>query len=506
MAKKSRKNYRGNRERRTMPAWAAQIEQQQGNTMEIPVEFARELLKQAIYNPKVSTSKKSYTYSLYTKENIVNWLQAPSSSSNEKSLRDASNYMYLSSMHYNRLLNYYAGLYVGAYVITPLGFNSSDVKDNFDKQYRKVAKALELMNIPQLLRSELLIALRDGAFYGILVSDSNTAFVQKIDPDYCRITAICDGSFVYQVDMSKISSKLEFYPAEFTEMYSRYLATGNQWQEVPINISVCIKADDTLVDYTIPPFAAVMPSLYTIANTESLQETATELNNYKLLLGKIPLDDRGRPLMGENMVNKYYRHVANAVDENVGVAISPFDFKDFNFNGNNGVKEVDNLANAVANFWSTAGTSGLLHGRENDTSGVTQLAIKNDETYVLGMLQQFERIINRYLKSNFSGTTRFKISMPPITVFNRGEFLKYYKESASFGIGKSYYAAALGLSQQDVAGLAYLEKNLIPFDDLEPLKSSYTESAGDAGRPEMDATELSDGGMEARDNDTNANR
>ena len=286
MAKKSRKNYRGNRERRTMPAWAAQIEQQQGNTMEIPVEFARELLKQAIYNPKVSTSKKPYTYSLYTKENIVNWLQAPSSSSNEKSLRDASNYMYLSSMHYNRLLNYYAGLYVGAYVITPLGFNSSDVKDNFDKQYRKVAKALELMNIPQLLRSELLIALRDGAFYGILVSDNNTAFVQKIDPDYCRITAICDGSFVYQVDMSKISSKLEFYPAEFTEMYSRYLATGNQWQEVPINISVCIKADDTLVDYTIPPFAAVMPSLYTIANTESLQETATELNNYKLLLGK----------------------------------------------------------------------------------------------------------------------------------------------------------------------------------------------------------------------------
>ena len=106
MAKKSRKNYRGNRERRTMPDWAAQIEQQQGNTMEIPVEFARELLKQAIYNPKVSTSKKSYTYSLYTKENIVNWLQAPSSSSNEKSLRDASNYMYLSSMHYNRLLNY----------------------------------------------------------------------------------------------------------------------------------------------------------------------------------------------------------------------------------------------------------------------------------------------------------------------------------------------------------------------------------------------------------------
>lgn len=506
MAKRSRRNYRGNQYRRTAPVWQEQILQEKGEMMEIPVEFARELLKQTTYNPRSASSKKSYSYSLYTKENITSWLQNPSSGSNEKSLRDASNFMYLSSMHYNRLLNYYAGLYIGAYVVTPLGFNDAEVKDNFKKQYRRVVKALELMNIPQLLRSELLVALRDGAFYGILLSDNNTAFVQKIDPDYCKITAICDGSFVYQVDMSKIANKLEFYPAEFTEMYSRYLATGNQWQEVPINISVCIKADDTLVDYTTPPFAAVMPSLYTIANTEALQETATVLNNYKLLLGKIPLDDRGRPLMSEGMVTKYYRQIANAVDENVGVAVAPFDFKDFNFNGTNGVKEVDNLSNAVANFWSTAGTSGLLHGRENDTSGVTQLAIKNDETYVLGMLQQFERIINRYLKSNFSGTTKFKITMPPITVFNRGEFLKYYKEASSFGIGKSFYSAALGIPQQDIAGLAYLEKNLVPFDKLEPLKSSYTESAGEAGRPEMETTELSDGGMEARDNDTNANR
>lgn len=505
MARRNR-NHRGNRNRPAAPARSWNNPIPRDGVMEMPIQFARELLRQATYNPRNSSSKKSYSYSNYTKENIISWLQSPSSSSNEKSLRDASNYMYLSSMHYNRLLNYYAGLYIGAYIITPLGFNDTEVKDNFERQYRRVAKALELMNIPQLLRSEMLVALRDGAFYGVLLSDNTTAFVQKIDPDYCKITAICDGSFVYQVDMSKIANKLEFYPAEFTEMYNQYLATGNQWQEVPINISVCIKADDTLVDYSIPPFAAVMPSLYTIANTESLQETSTVLNNYKMLIGKIPLDDRGRPLMSDDIINKYYYHVANAIDENVGLAISPFDWKDFNFNGTNGTREVDDLSNAIANFWSTAGTSGLLHGRENDTSGVTQLAIKNDETYVLGMLQQFERIINRYLKTNFSGTTKFKVTMPPITVFNRGEFLKYYKESSSFGLGKSYYAAALGIPQQDVAGLAYLEKNLVPFDKLDPMKSSYTESSDGAGRPEMDTTELSDGGMEARDNDTNANR
>lgn len=477
------------------------------DVVEVPSVFARELLRQLTYNPRVSSSKKSYTYSIYTKENILQWLQSPSSASNEKNLRNASNYMYISSMHYNRLLNYYAGLYTGAYVISPLSFNADDVKDNFVKQYRRVAKALELMNIPHILRSILLTTLRDGAFYGVLWSDNNSAFIQRIDPDYCRITSICDGSFLYKVDMTKISSKLEYYPAEFTEMYANYLRTGDQWQEVPVEVSVCIKGDDSIVDYSVPPFAAVMPSLYTVANVEALSETATELRNYKMLAGKIPCDDHGVPLMTNPDVEKYYTHIANALDANVGLALSPFDFESFSFENNKGTADVDDLSNAVANFWSTAGTSGLLHGRENDTSGVTKLAIKNDETYVLGMVQQLERILNRYLKTAFSGSTKFKITILPVTVFNKDEYLKQYKEAASFGIGKSHYAAALGIPQTDLAGLSYLEKRLGLLEGLEPLRSSYnTGAAEDAGRPEMSDDELGDAGEETRNNGTNENR
>lgn len=472
--------------------------------IEMPLYFARELMRQLTYNPRNSSSKKSYTYSIYSKENLLKWLQSPSA--NEKNLRDASNYMYLSSMHYNRLMNYYAGLYIGAYVITPLGFNAKEAKDNFIKQYQKVTKALELMNIPHILREELLIALRDGAFYGVLLSDNNTAFVQKIDPEYCKITSICDGSFLYKVDMTKIANKLEYYPAEFAEMYANYIETGDQWQEVPVDISVCIKADNSLLDFTVPPFAAVMPSLYTIANTEELQETATELRNYKMLAAQIPYDDKGNPLIDEKTVTKYYNHAANALDANVGLAVTPFKFETFNFDSKSGVTDVDDLSNAVANFWSTAGTSGLLHGRENDTAGVAKLAIKNDETFILGMVQQFERIINRYLKTGFSGTTKFKVNILPITVFNKDEYLKYYREAASFGLGKLHYAAALGLPQYDIASMVFMEKKLIPFDELKPLKSSYTTSSEDSGRPPSEDGDLTPSGENTRNNDTNANR
>ena len=147
----------------------------------------------------------------------------------------------------------------------------------------------------------------------------------------------------------------------------------------------------------------------------------------------------------------------------------------------------------------------MLHGRENDTSGVTKLAIKNDETYVLGMVQQVERVINRYLKIGFSGTSKFKISILPITVFNKEEHLKYYREASSFGLGKSQYAAALGIPQYDIAGLIYLEQELVPFGELKPLKSSYN-SSGDTGRPKSGDVDLDDEGEVTRDNDTNSNR
>lgn len=481
---------------------------QNNNLVEMPLSFARELLRQLTYNPRNTSSKKTYSYSVYTKENILKWLQSPSSTTNEKNLRNASNYMYVASMHYNRLLNSYAGLYVGAYVISPLRFDANNVKaESFGNQYKKVVGALELMNIPHLLREVTLIALRDGAFYGVLLSDNSTAFVQMIDPEYCRITSICDGSFLYKVDMTKIANKLEYYPAEFSKMYAEYVRTGDQWQEVPVNISFCIKGDKSIIDYTLPPFSAVLPSLYTIANDEALQETAKELKNYKMIAGKVPTDDKGNPLLEDDLVKEYFSHISNALDDNVGLAISPFDLKTLDFENNSSANSVNDLSESIANFWSTAGTSGLLHGRDNDTAGVINLAIKNDETYVLGINQQFEKVINRYLKTGFSGNIKFKINLLPITVFNRSEYLKTYKEAASFGLGKALYAAALGIPQFDISGLSYIENNFIHFDDLTPLKNSFTTSGeNEAGRPKKEDGELTPAGEQTRNDDTNANR
>lgn len=473
--------------------------------------FARELIKRTVYNPKDTSSKKTYSFSSYTKENIVDWLKSPSS--NEKNLRNASISLYLSSMHYQRLINYYADLLLWQYVISPLNYDKSKKEkiDSFKKQYIKTVNALELMNIPEMMRNITVIALREGAYYGVRWSDKNASFVQRIDPDYCTITSMSDGIFLYSVDMSQISEKrLDMYPPAFTKMYNAYKATGTKYQEVPSDISVCIKADTSITEYTVPTFAATMPYLFTIANVEALQETADELTNYKMVAGEIPTDKDGVPTIPWDLVLKYYNNIANAVSEHVGVAIAPFKLTSFDFNSSGSVADIDNVNRAISNYWTTAGTSGLLHGVANNTSGVTKLSIKNDESYVFGILKQAERMFNHYLKTNFSGSIKFKLTFLPTTIFNREEMVKMYKESVPFGIGKSYYMASLGIPQHDIEGLSFLEDDILHYSELlKPLVNSHNSSMtsdgkSEAGHPVVE--DATDGAEVTRDNDSNDNR
>jgi len=315
--------------------------------------------------------------------------------------------------------------------------------------------------------------------------------------------------FLFAVDMSKIAEdKLKYYPEVFKKMHAEYKKNGVKWQDVPEDISVCMKADPGIIDYSIPLFAAVIPSLYKIADADERYDKEADNKNYKMIAGQSPVDEDGNPKMDYDMFIKYYKHLTANISDKIGLAVSPFKLSAFDFEKSNSASEVDEISRCTANYWSHAGTSGLLHGIPNNTAGVTKLAIKNDESYMFGLMRQAERLINRFLKTEITGKVQFKIAFLPVTVFNREEYIKLYKEAASFGIGKSHYIAALGIPQFDIAGLNYIEKEILNLDtELSPLANTYnTGAGGDAGRPKTNDADLTPSGEAARGNDTNANR
>ena len=437
----------------------------------------------------------------------MDYMQAPST--NEANIRNASIYMFDCSSQYKRLILYYAFLLTWAYTIVPVGYDPDKVKpDAFRKAYYKASSLIESMNLPHEMQRASTIALRDGVLYGATWTTSNSFYIQRINPDYCSLTSIVDGTWGYSVDMSKIQEKsLPLYPPEFTTMYNAYRAGGSKWQEVPESISFCLKADEANSTYSLPPWASTLPMLYDIETYKALQETATEIANYKLLAMKIDVDEEGTPTIDWPLAEKYYTQLCASLPPFVGAALTPMDMESFEFEKSNGTNDVDTVSRAEEQYWFNTGTSALLHGSStSDTAGTLKFSIKADEEIMFGLQRQAERLINRVLK-NLSGTVKFKINFLPVTRFNQEEQVLLYKEAATLGIpgSKSAYAAAVGIPQHDLLGMEYVEMELLHMDELTPLTSGYTISTEAGGRPEKSMVDLTDEGEATREKGSNEN-
>ena len=474
--------------------------------------YVKNAASQTIHDPSGKTSRRANkSFTSYTREDIEGYLESPTS--NEGNLREASVHLYQTNGRYRSLLQYYANLPCWVYVISALNYNPDKAKkDSFKKQYLKVCNILESAAVIKTMREITLTALREGVFYGaIWGGDGNSFIIQKLNPDNCVITSLTDGG-VYQFayDMSKVKeTDLDtHYPPAFKDMWQAYKSTKNQYQMLPPEISVCVKADTTIPEYSIPPFSGILPELYTIKNEESLSENSSALSNYKLLGATIPVDDEGVPVIDYDTAMQYYQHIANNVGDRVGVAISPFKLESFNFEQSGSLAQVDNVSRAIQNFFSSAGTTASLHGATANTSGVVKQAAKIDESYAFGYMYQCGQIINRFLKT-LSGTQKFKVTFLPVSIFNREEMLGKYKEAMNYGMGKLEYLATLGIPQHDIANLNFIENDILDINNLfVPPKTASTQSSdtSNSGRPLSDETDLDAAGDATRDADANDNR
>ncbi|MFA6832890.1 MAG: hypothetical protein WCR36_11605 [Bacteroidaceae bacterium] len=471
------------------------------------LKFAK-LAKASIWNVLDQSTKPNPTYTRYTKEQILKYMQAPSA--NEKNIRKASVYMYDASSQYRRLITYYANILTWAYILAPINYSSDKAnKDAFKKQYLKVTNYLNVLSLKHELEKAMKVLLREGVFYGASYSTSDSFFIQPIPAEYCSVNGAINGCFTYVVDMSQIrENKLMLYPPEFITMYNTYQKTGEKYQEVPDSISFCLKADDTTTGYSIPPFAATLPMLYDIETYKSLQVTASAIANYKMITMKVPLDSKSNlPVMSFEEVQKYYNQVGANLPEYVGLASTPFEVDSVDFEKSGGVDSVDIVSRAEEQFWQEGGTSSLLFGSpDGKTAGALELSIKTDEETMFAIQVQVERLINKMLLS-MSGTQKFKITFLGSTIFNQKDMITLYKEAATLGIpgSKSAYASLLGIVPGDIQAMNMMEMDMLGMGELTPLQTSYT-TAGEAGRPEKDATDLTDSGDATRESGANENK
>lgn len=447
----------------------------------------------------VKLRDKSLVNTQFSRQYILRWLKSPIT--NERNLREASRAAYRSSQQYRELIQYKASLPLWRYILKPMADDytvSQKIKKIMRRELYNYGAYVEKMNLPHEMEKVLRIAYIDGVFYGAIWEENESFYIQPINPDICRLATILDGTFLYEVDMARLfEDDLVSYPPIFTTLWHKYHddTTGlvPRWQLIPGDVSFCMKADESLLTYSLPPYISTLPLVSDLENYTELSAAEAELSLYKMIAMTIPLDANKKPTISYQEVEKYYNQVASNLPDEVGAIATPFSYTVIGFDESSTTTHVDRISDATNRFWAGSCVNSLIFGdATNKSATALKLSVQKDEQMIYSCIKQAARIINRLLKYRFrSVKVRYMLEFLPVTWMNVEDKAKLYREGSTYGIPvKLAYAATLGISPECFEGMNILEEDVLDmFDTLKPLHASTTISTSDsAGRPSTDET------------------
>ena len=457
-------------------------DQQFQRMMQHFAQFAKYIKKDLNNN-----TQPTYTFNKsFKKEDVVKWLANPQKY--EKKLRDLSRFLLDSSSHYRRLIDYFATMLTFDYVVDI--YNQTDYKvtkeliETIEKKYIATLNMLETMNIKHEFAKLLYRAFIDDVVYGYIYSTKNSFFFDILNTDYCAISSIEDGCYNYSFRFDYFDAypkELERFAPEFQEKYEIYKTDKKnyRWQELDSRNTICIKVSNT--DYAIPPLAGIFEDIYALYDYKDLQLSKSELENYLLLIAKIPYqadakDRENAWALSLDIAKEYYQLMGNSLPDQIGLALSPFDSVE-SIKLNKSEKDLDGVSLAENSIYNSAGVPKLIFNSDKASGAALNKAIINDENTVFSVLRQFERWLNRKLKDE-NKKINFKVTFLDITRYNKNEIATIYREASTVGLPvKRHYCASLGLSPSDVMNSMLLENDVMKITDkFVPLKSAYQDS------------------------------
>ena len=192
------------------------------------------------------------TFSLFTKDDIARYLTNPYRY--EKQLRMAVKYIYNASSHFRRLIQYFVGLTLWAYVVEPYRIDPARANVRItNNNYRRVLGLLSTMKIDSQFADVLTVCLREDVYYGTLWVTGDDVTLMQLPSDYCRVATIEGGVANVCFDFSYFDSRLallENYPAEFRRKYNTYKNNRRlRWIDLDPPNSFAVKCNRDIMDY-----------------------------------------------------------------------------------------------------------------------------------------------------------------------------------------------------------------------------------------------------------------
>ena len=449
----------------------------------------------------ISMSARQH-YQGFPPEKVAHFLRDPRN--HEKELRDLARHLENTSQIYQRVVNYLSSIPVIAPVVIPTRTNLGTLKVQYDKAVDYLTK----LNLPKNLIQVYRTCLRFDVFYGIEFEgdDDATGYsIRSINPDYCRISGVEYGSFIFQMDMSFFTKKENFdvdislleefdqyIPGFFTKAYNAYKKDSRKrWVDIPAEKSICIKLKEEL-DYCYPPYASIYNDVQNIEDYKALAKVAEEQANYKIIGFKIPRFESAkleRPdafAIKMSTATMFYELARDAIADSIGIFYSPMEweaikFSDGSTNSRNKVEE------ATDQLYDSLGISRLLFNSDSTTA--LKYSIKVDESVIFQLNRQIETWVTRKYVYKHKGN--FRVQLLDITRFNQQEMFDMYMKAGQYGQPvQAHVSAILGMNQQEMMAMNYIQNDILDnTNKYIPMSSSHTQSgtaSSDSGAPTVE--------------------
>jgi hypothetical protein len=437
-----------------------------------------------------------------------------------KILLRASEELMRVSPHYYRMNNLYSNMALFCWWI-----DLYDVKDNvkvesIKKSYSSLAAKLESMNLKHEFSKIMKVIPYQDIYCGLVFENQTDFFFQQIDYKICEIYQIQDGLYNFRIDLSQIKAQnLSAYPNYVQRAYLNFkdgkvdTNISGQWYMPPADKQVCFKLNSEWT-FPYPILIGLIKDILDLEVYKKLKLQSARTDNYKAIAVEVPIDENtvDKPLLTPDTLGIFAEINRESMTDDIGLihtlgsSATPISFKDSSNTRNN-------VSDAVDEIYNSGGISKELGNGSSSGTALT-FSIENDSGFVYGLYRQFERWVNRWIKIRKYNKPAFKFFfyLVDVTIFNRDNVSKRYKEAASLGASViDKWLATLDLTPSRTLGSFVLHKDIFDFqNNFIPLQSSFNSSieGNEAGRPSNKSKGelLDEAGEKTEDLDSNKNR
>jgi hypothetical protein len=266
--------------------------------------------------------------------------------------------------------------------------------------------------------------------------------------------------------------------------------------------------------YPYPMLIGMIKDILDLDIYKKLKLQSARTDNYKAIAIEVPIDPNtvDKPMLTPNTLGVFAEMNRENLTDDIGLLhtlgseATPISFKDSNNTRNN-------VSDAIDELYNSSGISKEMYNGSSSGTALT-FSVENDSGFIYGLYRQFERWTNRFIKIRKYNKPTFKFFfyILDVTIFNRDNVSKRYKEACSLGASViDKWLATLDMTPSRTLGSFVLHQDIFDFqNNFIPLASAFNSSAdsNESGRPtnKSKGKTLDKAGEKTEDLDSNIDR